>query len=289
VADHYPKRLPIDLVSGLAKGETTAFEYVLAFAKHLVLIETDTKTLLPDDHADLTYGALVDVLTAVQSGKCRTPGNVRRVAKESIRRASNKYDTEHQLSLGANALNKLDGELFGDVETFETVEVQDEVRPVQLYSESDTEPRRADVRADLLAFDDELIRFLASHPEHMYKLSPRRFEEVVAAILKDLGYAIELTAAGADGGVDIFATQKSAIGEVLLVVDCKRYSRHKHVGVEIVRALYGIGEQKRATMAMLATTSFFTRPAQEFQRAVRNRLSLQDYDGLLNWLRPYHR
>src|SRR5205085_7140045 len=124
---------------------------------------------------------------------------------------------------------------------------------------------------------DALIHYFKNHPDEMYKLNPRRFEELVAALLKDLGYSVELTAQSADGGVDIFATQKSGIGEVLLIVDCKRYAPANHVGVEIVRALYGIGEQLRATMAMIATTSFFTKPAQAFQRTVSHRLSLKDY------------
>ena len=40
-------------------------------------------------------------------------------------------------------------------------------------------------------------------------------------------------------------------------------------------------------MAMIATTSFFTRPALEFQRSVQHRLSLKDYNDLNIWLRNY--
>jgi hypothetical protein len=86
---------------------------------------------------------------------------------------------------------------------------------------------------------------------------------------------------------DIYATQKSGVGETLLIVDCKRYSLENRVGVEIVRALYGLGEQKGATMALVATTSYFTRGAKEFQHAVRNRLSLRDYDHLIKWRAAY--
>lgn len=109
----------------------------------------------------------------------------------------------------------------------------------------------------------------------------------MAAILKDMGYSVELTAKGADGGIDIIATQKSRIGELLLIVDCKRYLPHKHVGVGVVRSLYGIGQQLRAFMAMLATTSFFTKPAKEFQATVKHQLSLKDYNDLLIWLHNY--
>jgi len=140
---------------------------------------------------------------------------------------------------------------------------------------------------DLITIDDEMIRYFQKHPSELYTLNPRRFEELIAAILKDIGYSVELTALGADGGIDIFATQKTGIGEVLLIVDCKRYSPEHHVGVGVVRALYGIGEQMRATMAMLATTSFFTKSAKVFQSAVKNRLSLKDYNELIQWLNSY--
>jgi HJR/Mrr/RecB family endonuclease len=162
-----------------------------------------------------------------------------------------------------------------------------ELKVEVLYEEDKTPETAAQSTADLIIVDDEMIRYFKSHPKEMYSLDPRRFEELVAAILKDLGYSVELTALGADGGVDIFATQKSGIGELLVIVDCKRYAPDKHVGVGIVRALYGISEQIRANMALLATTSFFTQPAKEFQRAVKNRLSLKDYNDLVSWLDSY--
>jgi hypothetical protein len=156
-----------------------------------------------------------------------------------------------------------------------------------LYREERTPDVILKCTADVIAIDNEMIRYFQRHPSELYTLNPRRFEELIAAILKDLGYAVELTALGADGGVDIFATQKTGIGEVLVIVDCKRYAPENHVGVGIVRSLYGISEQMRATMAMLATTSFFTRAAKEFQRMVKNRLSLKDYNDLISWLESY--
>ena len=102
-----------------------------------------------------------------------------------------------------------------------------------------------------------------------------------------IGYSVELTPKGADGGVDIFATQKSGIGELLLIVDCKRYDSEKHVGVGMVRSLYGVAEQMGATKAMVATTSFFTRPAKEFQDKIKYRLALKDYNDLISWLEHY--
>jgi restriction system protein len=156
-----------------------------------------------------------------------------------------------------------------------------------IYRDEKKPKAQSQSKDDIIIVDDQMIQYFTKHPEDLYNLNPRRFEELVAAILKDLGYSVELTAQSADGGVDIFATQKSGVGEVLIVVDCKRYARNNHVGVGIARSLFGIGEQTRATMAMVATTSFFTRAAKEFQRSVRHRLSLKDYNDLLSWLSNY--
>ncbi len=157
----------------------------------------------------------------------------------------------------------------------------------KLYQEERPQEKQKQTRADLIVVDGELVKYFRSHPERMYDLNPRKFEELVALILQDMGYSVELTAEGTDGGVDIFATQKIGIGQVLLIVDCKRYAPKNHVGVGIVRSLYGLGEMHRATKSMLATTSFFTRQAMEFEREVRHRLSLRDYNHLLEWLDSY--
>ena len=140
-----------------------------------------------------------------------------------------------------------------------------------------------------MSVDDNLIKYFTKHPKELYKINPRTFEELVASLLKDMGYDVELTSRGPDGGVDILATQKTGIGELLLLVDCKRYNPEKNIGVGMVRSLYGIGQQRRASMSMLVTTSFFTKPARQFQERVRYQLSLRDYNDLIIWLQNYYR
>ena len=41
-------------------------------------------------------------------------------------------------------------------------------------------------RMDLKDIDDELIEYLAKHPDFLYKLEPRKFEILIASILKNL-------------------------------------------------------------------------------------------------------
>ena len=129
-----------------------------------------------------------------------------------------------------------------------------------------------------------LIKKLASDPRLVYSLTPRQFEEVVAELLGSRGYDITLTPASRDGGVDIYAAKQSELGSFLYLVECKKYAPENKVGVGLIRELLGVVAQRRATAGILATTSFFTAGAQEFQRDVKWQLSLKDYADVEAWL-----
>jgi len=137
---------------------------------------------------------------------------------------------------------------------------------------------------DASSTNSEILGILKRDPELIRKLSPRRFEEIVAEILDKQGYEVELTPASGDGGFDIYAAKKERIGKFLYLVECKRYLPPNKVGVEIVRALYGVVQSKRATAGAIVTTSFFTSGAEAFQREAQHQLSLNDYIVLQKWI-----
>jgi CheY-like chemotaxis protein len=144
------------------------------------------------------------------------------------------------------------------------------------------------LRLELGEVNDELIRYLATHPEYMYELRPRLYEEVVAWLLADMGYDVDLTRMSKDGGIDIIATKTDWASDVLLVVECKRYRRSNRVGLGIVQRLEGAASGMGADRAMLATTSSFTKEACEWgQRSVGIRLSLKDFNDFRDLLSGY--
>ena len=138
--------------------------------------------------------------------------------------------------------------------------------------------------SDVTTVSDEFLKKLCDKPDLLYELSPRGFEEVVAEILHKLGYDITLTPASKDGGKDIYAARKSSLGSFLYIVECKRYAPDNTVGVGLIRQLNGVVEAERATAGILATTSFFSKDAKEFQTTIANRMSLKDYLGIQGWL-----
>jgi restriction system protein len=132
--------------------------------------------------------------------------------------------------------------------------------------------------------NDEMLRLIKADPKAIYSLGSRKFEEVIAEILIRQGYHVELTPASKDGGFDMYAARKECLGEFLYLVECKKYAPRHKVGVQIVRALHGVVQQKRATAGVIATTSYFTKGAQEFRDEVVHQMQLADYVGLQSWL-----
>lgn len=140
---------------------------------------------------------------------------------------------------------------------------------------------------DVSSANEEVLQILQKHPEFVWKLPSRKFEEVIAEILDRQGYEVSLTPASGDGGFDIFAAKKEGLGQFLYLVECKRYVPPNKVGVEIVRSLYGVLQAKRATAGAIVTTSFFTAGAEAFQREVQHQLHLHDYIALQKWMADF--
>lgn len=141
------------------------------------------------------------------------------------------------------------------------------------------------VVSGLVVANEEVLKHLEAHPEALYHLNPRQFEEFVAELLARQGYEVSLTQFSKDGGKDLYVAHKSGLGSALYVVECKRYGPDNPVGVGIVRQLYGVVQAEQLTGGLVATTSYFTKDAQEFQQSVKYHLSLADYVELRRWIR----
>ncbi len=143
--------------------------------------------------------------------------------------------------------------------------------------------------ARLQCVDDRLKEYFAYHPEKLYSLSPRKFEELIAEILKDFSYECELTPATRDGGRDIYAYAHTGVTSFLMFVECKRYRKDHKVGIDVIQRLHGAAEIAGAHKTMIVTTSFFTKPAYSEQRRINKRMELADYQTLNAWLARYRK
>ncbi|MHC4394219.1 MAG: pentapeptide repeat-containing protein [Planctomycetota bacterium] len=155
----------------------------------------------------------------------------------------------------------------------------------QLYVEQELPEQLIEVVGVIAS---ELIKDLQKHPEAMYQLRPRQFEEIIAEILASYGWDVQLTPPVKDGGYDIFAISKDIKAKLKSswIIECKKYAPQNRVGVDIVRALYGVKSNLKVAHALLATTSYFTKGAKDL-KASRYDIELKDYKAILEWINEY--
>jgi restriction endonuclease Mrr len=135
--------------------------------------------------------------------------------------------------------------------------------------------------------DEEIKKYFNRYPEKLYDLSPRKFEELVASIFKDLGFDVELTKATRDGGRDIIARIRTKVSDYLTYVECKKYSTENKVGVGIIREVIGVHHIRKPAKSIIVTTSFFSKDAIREASAFENQLDLKDFNNLKEWLKNY--
>ena len=134
----------------------------------------------------------------------------------------------------------------------------------------------------------ELVEHLKSNPNDLYQIHPRTFEEMVAAIFRNEGFETELVGSWnqADGGVDVIAIKKVVDGiDLRTAIQCKRYKPTRRITADPIRSLAGVLDRYRAHVGVVATTSYFTEPAQEETESHLWRIGLRDYNSIVSSLR----
>lgn len=155
-------------------------------------------------------------------------------------------------------------------------------RPLQKASK-----QLARIQIEVSKINQQMMRDLKNNPRLLHALTTRQFERLVADLLEKMGYEVHLTPQTRDGGKDIYAAKKSELGSFLYLVECKKNGPEHPVGINVIRQLYGVLQQERATYAMVATTSYYSDKAIQFQKEIEHQMSLKDYQDLVRWLREY--
>ena len=124
----------------------------------------------------------------------------------------------------------------------------------------------------------------------MYTLEPREFEEMIAELLRNEGFEVQLTKQTRDNGFDILALRKLNRHSIPLkfLVECKRYKDTRPVGIDIIRSFKEVLDTERANRGIIATTSYFTKPAQEKRNDLPYLLDYRDKDDIMQWVAQYY-
>lgn len=144
------------------------------------------------------------------------------------------------------------------------------------------------VRLKIIEFNENLIYQLSKNPRDIYQLESRKFEILIADLLSDMGFEIKLTPATRDQGRDILAKVDTPLGELLTIVDCKRYSENRKVGIGVVRnILWTLDNIDKASCAMIVTSSSFSKDSRKMESNYTWKLKLKDFDDIHTWLKNF--
>lgn len=111
----------------------------------------------------------------------------------------------------------------------------------------------------------DAVAGLDSRPD-LLDMTPTEFEHLVRQLFEAMGMQSWVTQASKDDGVDAVAVNEDPVFGGLCIIQAKRY--RSAVGVEPVRALAGVMEDKHATKGIMVTTSWVSKDGHAF--AVRH-------------------
>jgi hypothetical protein len=135
----------------------------------------------------------------------------------------------------------------------------------------------------------QILRALAVRPV----VDHRRFEEVVATLLADIGFdVVELTPNGRDGGKDIILRHRNLATneDELSLVECKHWTNGRRVSVDLVATLQDVCKRETATAGVMVASSGFTPALLELRSEFAlNGIYLRAGDDLTGMIRTWER
>ncbi|MBX3620622.1 MAG: restriction endonuclease [Rhizobacter sp.] len=139
------------------------------------------------------------------------------------------------------------------------------------------------IEGDATEVSGDLYQHFADHPEDFHKLSARDFEKLVSSVFAARGWRTELGPGASDGGVDLRLWQTDPIGDLLTLVQIKRYAPHRPVHLDAVAALEAHVNRESASRGLVVTSSRFLPGVHAFASKQRYRLQLAEQGDLQSW------
>ena len=139
------------------------------------------------------------------------------------------------------------------------------------------------IQGDFDALNEELYEYFGKNSEQLARLHWREYEKLIAELLQAQGFQVELGPGSADGGVDIRLIQRDPIGDILTLVQVKKYSRNRRIELQAVQALHGAKEAERADGSIFVTTSDYQPCAMRFAGRENVQMDLYVSDDVRKW------
>lgn len=139
------------------------------------------------------------------------------------------------------------------------------------------------IEEDSADVSGDLYQHFAKYPDDFHKLPHRDFERLVSSVFAARGWRTELGPGSGDGGVDLRIWQTDPIGDLLTLVQIKRYAAHRPVHLDAVAALEAHVNREGANRGLIVTSSRFLPGVHTFASKQRFRLQLAEGQDLRSW------
>lgn len=130
---------------------------------------------------------------------------------------------------------------------------------------------------------EEIYAHFTKRPDDLHRLHWREFEVLIARSLRHQGFQVELGPGSNDGGVDIRLMQRDPLGDLLTLVQVKRYAPHRKIDALAVQALHGVAEVEKAHRSLFVTTSAYQPAAKRFANRTIDRMQLATSQDIVQW------
>lgn len=139
------------------------------------------------------------------------------------------------------------------------------------------------VKPDIADVHEEIYSYFANRPEDLHRLSWREFEILLFRIFQNQGFSCELGPGSNDGGVDVRLLQRDPLGDMLTLVQAKRYSNANKINLSAVAALHGVADVENAQQSIFVTTSSYLPSAKKFANRTRIPMKLATSRDVQEW------
>lgn len=139
------------------------------------------------------------------------------------------------------------------------------------------------IKEDTADVYEELYRHFACRPDDLHRLHWRDFEVLLFRIFQNQGFEPQLGPGRGDGGVDLRLWQRDPIGDILTLVQVKKYASRNKIDLTQVAALYGITDVEGAGKALFVTTSSYLPIAHRFAARTSGVLELAERGDIIKW------
>lgn len=139
------------------------------------------------------------------------------------------------------------------------------------------------IQSDCADVYEELYSHFAKKPHDLSRLPWRDFEILLFRIFQNHGFTAELGPGRGDGGIDIRLLQRDPIGDMLTLVQAKRYAPRRKIKLEAVAALHGVATVEKADRSIFVTTSNYEPVAKRFAERTSGTLQLKTSTDVAEW------